>query len=106
MTDGSGVVRIGSQVCIRDIDGDATFRIVEPEYADAMADRVSAQSPLGRALLGSRVGDRVRFRAPGGVLAVTVVDVQHVRTDFGDWATITSRPARSESYGRVDQARR
>jgi len=106
MTDGSGVVRIGSQVCIRDIDGDATFRIVEPEYADAMADRVSAHSPLGRALLGSRVGDRVRFRAPGGVLAVTVVDVQHVRTDFGDWATITSRPARSEAYGRVDQARR
>jgi len=106
MTDGSSVVRIGSQVCIRDRDGDATFRIVEPEYADAMADRVSAHSPLGRALLGSRVGDRVRFRAPGGVLAVTVVHVQHMRTELCDWATIPSLAARSEPYGRVDQARR
>lgn len=76
MTDGSGVVRIGSRVCIRDIDGDATFRIVDPEHADAMADRVSAQSPLGSALLGRRIGDRVRFRAPDGVLVVTVVAVE------------------------------
>jgi len=79
MTDGSGVVRIGSRVRIRDIDGDLTFWIVEPENADATADRVSALSPLGSALLGSRVGDRVRFRAPAGVLAVLVVDIQHVQ---------------------------
>lgn len=76
MTHGSAEVRIGSRVRIRDIDGDATFRIVEPESADATADRVSARSPLGSALLGHRVGDRVRFRAPAGVLAVTVVDVE------------------------------
>ena len=81
MTDGSGVVRIGSRVCIRDIDGDAAFWIVEPENADATADRVSVLSPLGSALLGHRVGDRVRFRVPDGVLAVTVVRVEHVRTD-------------------------
>jgi transcription elongation GreA/GreB family factor len=76
MTDGSGVVRIGSRVWIRDLDGDATFRIVEPENADAMAKRVSARSPLGSALLGHRIGDRVRFRAPAGVFAVTVVAVE------------------------------
>jgi transcription elongation GreA/GreB family factor len=74
MTDGSGVVRIGSRVSIRDVDGDVTFRIVEPENADALADRVSALSPLGSALLGSRVGDRVLFRAPVGLLAVLVTD--------------------------------
>lgn len=84
MTHGNGVVRIGSQVCIRDIDGDVTFWIVEPENADATADRVSAQSPLGRALLGHQVGDRIRFRAPAGVLAVTLVEVQHaVTADVG-----------------------
>jgi transcription elongation GreA/GreB family factor len=76
MTDGKTEVRIGSRVRVRDIDGDATFEIVEPESADAMADRVSAQSPLGSALLGRRVGDRVRFRAPDGVLVVTVVQVE------------------------------
>ena len=78
MTD-NGVVQIGSRVCIRDCDGDAAFRIVEPEQADAFADRVSAESPLGRALLGRRVGDRVQFRSPGGLLAVTVVGIGRAR---------------------------
>jgi regulator of nucleoside diphosphate kinase len=91
MTDGSGVVRVGSRVCIRDIDGLATFRIVEHENADATAARVSVRSPLGSALLGHRAGDRVRFRVPDGVLAVTLVDVEPVRMeDAGDWMTIQS----------------
>jgi len=37
---------------------------------------VSCDSPLGRALIGRHVGDRVEFRAPGGVLAVIVVAVR------------------------------
>jgi transcription elongation GreA/GreB family factor len=40
-----------------------------------MEARLSAESPLGRALLGTHVGDEVRYRAPAGVLAVTVVEV-------------------------------
>ena len=76
MSEVTGVVRLGSRVCVRDTDGDAEFRIVEPHDADPVAERVSAESPLGRALLGRRVGELVRFRAPGGVLAVTVVDVR------------------------------
>ncbi len=71
MANQDSVVRIGSRVCVRDGDGDAEFRIVEPHEADAVAERASAESPLGRALLGRRVGDLVCFRAPGGVLAVT-----------------------------------
>ena len=74
MTDES-MVRIGSRVRVRDVDGEAEFAVVGPEDADAIAERVSAESPLGRALLGRRLGDEVRFRAPGGVLAVTVVEV-------------------------------
>ena len=74
MTDGSRV-RIGSRVRVRDVDGEAEFAVVGPEDADAIAERVSAESPLGRALLGRRLGDEVRFRAPSGVLAVTVIGV-------------------------------
>jgi transcription elongation factor GreA len=69
-------VRIGSRVRVRDADGDAEFSIVPAEDADCMADRVSVESPLGRALIGRYVGDEIRFRAPAGVLAVTVVDVR------------------------------
>ncbi len=60
---------------VRDADGEAEFNIVPSEEADIAEERVSAESPLGRALLGRRLGDEVRFRAPGGVLAVTVVEV-------------------------------
>jgi transcription elongation factor GreA len=69
-------VQIGSRVRVRDADGDAEFSIVPAEEADCMADRVSVESPLGRALLARCTGDEVRFRAPGGVLTVTVVELR------------------------------
>jgi transcription elongation GreA/GreB family factor len=70
-----GVVRVGSRVRVRDEDGEDEFALVTPEDVDTGANRISIESPLGRALLGRRVGDRVRFRAPGGVMGVTVVGV-------------------------------
>jgi transcription elongation GreA/GreB family factor len=76
---GSGdgpVVQLVSRVCVRDADDDAEFYVVLPEEADAVADRVSARSPLGGALLGRHVGDVGRFQAPDGVLAVTVVSIR------------------------------
>ncbi len=75
MTESNDMIRVGSRVCVRDADGSVEFSIVEPGEADVAEARVSAESPLGRALLGRHVGDQVRYRAPGGVLAVTVVEV-------------------------------
>ncbi len=69
------VVRVGSRVRVQDADGEDEFTIVSDCEADAFAARVSAESPFGRALLGRRVGERVRFRAPGGIVGVTVVAV-------------------------------
>jgi len=51
-------VRIGSRVRVRDADGDAAFSIVPAEEADCMANRVSVESPLGRALLGGALAMR------------------------------------------------
>jgi transcription elongation GreA/GreB family factor len=72
----ANVIRIGSRVRVRDGDADVEFDIVDPAYADAACERLSVRSPLGSALLGRRAGDQVTFRAPDGVLAVTVVDVR------------------------------
>jgi transcription elongation GreA/GreB family factor len=72
----TGLIRLGSRVRVRDVEGEAEFDIVPPEDADAQQRRVSADSPIGRALLGRRLGEQVRFPAPGGLLAVTVVSVQ------------------------------
>jgi transcription elongation GreA/GreB family factor len=70
------VVCVGSRVRVHDADGEVEFAVVQPEDADAAAERVSASSSLGHALLGRRPGEQVRFRAPGGVLTVTVVYVR------------------------------
>ncbi len=69
------VVRMGSRVRVRDVDGEEEFAVVPPDEADITANRVSANSPLGRALLGKRLGDVIRFGTPGGEMAVTVVGV-------------------------------
>jgi transcription elongation GreA/GreB family factor len=71
----AGVVRIGSHVRVQDADGEDEFTLVPEHDADAHARRLSADSPFGRALLGRHVGERVRFRAPGGVMGVTVLTV-------------------------------
>ncbi len=71
MNDRLDVIGLGSRIKVRDADGVAEFSVVEPGEADIAEERVSAESPLGRALLGRQVGDKVRFRA----LAVTVLEV-------------------------------
>ncbi len=68
-------VKVGSRVRVRDEDGEEEVTIVAECEADAFADRISAESPFGRALLGHQVGERVRFGAPGGIVGVTVVAV-------------------------------
>jgi transcription elongation factor GreA len=69
------IIRVGSRVRVRDEDGEEEFTIVAECEADAFAYRISVESPFGRALLGHQVGERVRFRAPGGIVSVAVVAV-------------------------------
>ena len=68
-------VRIGAKVTIR-IDGGATetYQIVGSAEADPKAGRISNQSPIGRALLGKKIGDEISVTAPDGVEEVAVVD--------------------------------
>ena len=76
MTSADGIVLVGSHVRVRGSDGEDEFTIVLACEADATVDLVSAESPCGRALLGRRVGERVWFRAPGGIMGLTVVSVR------------------------------
>ena len=39
-------------------------------------DVISPMSPLGEALMGSKVGDEVSYEAPGGLLTVTIVEIE------------------------------
>ncbi len=70
----SELVRVGSRVRIQGDEGEEEFELAG-ELADPFEGRVSIDSPMGRALLGHRPGDRVQVRAPGGVLVVVIVAI-------------------------------
>ena len=55
-------VRFGATVTVRDRRGETTYRLVGVDEADPECGWVSWQSPIAKALLNTRVGDRVRFR--------------------------------------------
>jgi regulator of nucleoside diphosphate kinase len=53
----------------------AVYAIVYPDCAHGASDRISVLSALGRAVLGSRVGDVLEVQAPSGWRRVRVNDV-------------------------------
>ncbi|BCM65140.1 MULTISPECIES: GreA/GreB family elongation factor [Streptomyces] len=69
------VVGVGSTVTVRFSDG-ATETLQIGEVAEALDQTlVTADSPLGRALLGRRPGDAVHYDTPDGPATAVVVSI-------------------------------
>lgn len=69
-------VRVGSSVTVRGPDGKRrVYQLVGPAEAAPLEGRISHESPVGRALLGKKRGDKVQVTTPGGVVEVAVVSV-------------------------------
>ncbi len=66
---GSEIVRLGSTVTVRPLPKrtDVNYRIVGPAEVDPKNGYLSDESPVGKALLGARVGDTVEVSTPTGV---------------------------------------
>ncbi|GIW12164.1 MAG: transcription elongation factor GreA [Dehalococcoidia bacterium] len=61
-------VGIGSTVTVVDAEGEEeTYTIVGSAEANPRAGKISNESPVGRALLGRKVGDQVEVLTPAGV---------------------------------------
>ncbi len=76
-TDGpSDTVILGSRVTVVE-DGfePETYTIVGSVEANPGDGRISNESPLGKALIGRKVGDLVAFQAPGGQVAMKLVSI-------------------------------
>jgi regulator of nucleoside diphosphate kinase len=52
-----------------------SFHVVFPRSADVREGRISVLAPLGMAVLGRRLGDRITWEVPGGVRTLRVEDV-------------------------------
>jgi transcription elongation factor GreA len=73
-----GVVSLGSKVTIRENGGGRPeiYQLVGAAEANPKQGRISNESPLGKALLGRRVGDEVKVNAPAGTLSFRVVAIE------------------------------
>jgi transcription elongation factor GreB len=71
-------VRFGATVRVRDDAGEETrYRIVGVYEADVDRDWVSWVSPIARALLNRRVGEKVKIKVPGGERALEVLEISY-----------------------------
>ena len=70
------LVSLGSVVQLRTSDNrECCYTLVGAFEANPSAGRISNESPVGKALLGHKVGDRVIVSTPGGVKEYTILTI-------------------------------
>ena len=74
----SDTVQMGSIVVVRDVEFDEqeTYTLVGSAEADPTEFKISNESPVGAAIIGKKVGDRVDVHAPAGVIQYEVVEIK------------------------------
>jgi transcription elongation factor GreA len=74
----SDVVSIGSRVKLKDMDDNKTveYHIVGSAEANPLEQKLSNESPVGRAILGRKKGEVVEVAAPRGSLKYKIMDIK------------------------------
>ncbi|MDI3328269.1 MAG: transcription elongation factor GreA [Alicyclobacillaceae bacterium] len=74
----TGVVSIGSTVKLKDLEfGDIVeYTIVGSAESDPVENKISNESPVGRALLGRAVGEVVDVEVPDGILQYEILEIK------------------------------
>jgi regulator of nucleoside diphosphate kinase len=71
------VVGLNSRVSIKDEQGKVfELVVVTPKMADIKTKKISVMSPIGRALIGYRKGQTIKWKVPAGEKTFTILDVQ------------------------------
>ena len=71
-----GVVEVGDKVLIQNQDGKIEqFTIVGSAEASPVEGKISNESPVGKALLGKKIGDEVEVATPAGIIRLLIMDV-------------------------------
>ncbi len=70
-------VGIGNHVTIQEPDGpEETYHVVGAQEADPRRGRISNESPIGKAIMGRKVGDEVEAETPGGKLRFKILKIE------------------------------
>ena len=75
-------------VDVQRVNGGTTVKVLDKEYneeieykivgsaeADLSTNKISNESPVGRALLGKKVGNLVKVETPGGIVKLKILDI-------------------------------
>ena len=70
-------VGLGSSVTVLDLqkEEEITYQLVTSEEADVAQGRISTTSPIGRGLLGKKVGETVKVQIPGGIRDMEIIQL-------------------------------
>lgn len=74
----SDTVRVGTTVTVSEVgfDEEEAYKVVGEFEANPVEGKISNESPLGRALMGAKVGDKVQVNAPNGIIDFVVVKIK------------------------------
>ncbi len=67
----------GTRVTIEDTDTgeEKVYQLVGPLESDISENKISVTAPLGKALIGKKIGDVITVKAPGGLRNYEIVDI-------------------------------
>jgi len=73
-------IAFGSKVVLYDVDRDSEieYKLVTSEEAEVSKGLISTTSPIGRGLMGKKLGDSVRIATPNGVREFEIRAVQTI----------------------------
>ncbi len=72
------IVRFGATVTVRESDGtEETYRIVGVDETDTDNNWVSWVSPIAKALLNRKRGERIRFKFPSGEETLEIKEITY-----------------------------
>ncbi len=76
-------VGYGSRVSLRDLQKsvEVEYKLVTTEEADAAKGLISTTSPIGKALLGRRVGDEIKVQTPAGTKEFELVRLKTIHEE-------------------------
>jgi len=72
----SDKVQTGSFVYLSSSEGKEKFQIVSPEEADTLKNKISFESPLGKAILGKKEGNVVKISTADGKKEYKIIKVE------------------------------
>ena len=77
-TGSTGIINLGCYATVKEVgyDETETYHVVGSAEADPVHGKISNESPLGKALLGKKVGEQAVVQAPDGDIVFEIVTIE------------------------------